>query len=180
MLKKRKAQWLFQVTCSVVHPSPAFAFTFLAKQLTKRGQGQALSCSYILDFQGPHPHTWLLPQLNVFEHSQCTCHNRSTSLRWDSQTLSVQEKIKSSHCAEDEWKHKFRSYFPQPAFGTSSIHNRKLQWIKWMSTKHEELAQINDYKYRLFVNLATENRKLHKWSHQLTVYHNQTPSCVCK
>lgn len=38
---------VFQMARSVLSSSPAFAFPFFAKQLTARGQGQALSCSYI-------------------------------------------------------------------------------------------------------------------------------------
>lgn len=33
--------------------------TSFANRLTRRGQGQVLSCSYTSDFPGPAPHTWL-------------------------------------------------------------------------------------------------------------------------
>lgn len=38
---------VFQVAHSVLYSSPAFEFPFFVKQLTERGQGQVLSCSYI-------------------------------------------------------------------------------------------------------------------------------------
>lgn len=38
-------------------------------------------------------------------------------------------KIKASHCAEDNEEQKFLVNFPQPVFGTTSIHNSKL--LRW-------------------------------------------------
>lgn len=39
------------------------------------------------------------------------------------------KKIKAGHCAEDNGRQKFPSNFPQPVFGTTSIHNSKL--LRW-------------------------------------------------
>lgn len=71
MLKRHRAKWLrsrWLVFCSAPPsaPSPLHLHSHsLPGGSTKQGQGQALSRSYILHSQGPHPHTWLLPRRNV-------------------------------------------------------------------------------------------------------------------
>lgn len=91
-------------------------------------------------------HTYYTPRVHTLtpdcsqgepspKHSRCTCHDRSTSLGRDSPTLIGAGEKSSWVTAEDKWRHRFQSNFPQSAFGTSSIHNSKLE--ERMSAKHE-------------------------------------------
>lgn len=56
------------------------------EQLTQRGPRSGLSCSHASDFPGPTPHD---PTAPTAEKSLNNSHDRSTSLRWDSNLISA-------------------------------------------------------------------------------------------
>lgn len=61
------------------------------EQLTQRGPRSGLSCSHASDFPGPTPHD---PTAPTAEKSLNNSHDRSTSLRWDSNLISARGRAR--------------------------------------------------------------------------------------
>lgn len=123
------ARFLLSIPLS---PPFAFAFTFLARRLHKARPRSGIVLLIHITLPGSTPSHLTAPMAKRLRN---TAGAPATTDQQVSRTLIGAGEKSSWVTAEDKWRHTFQSNFPQSAFGTSSIHNSKLE--ERMSAKHE-------------------------------------------
>lgn len=111
---------VFQVAPSVPVVSPYICISILCQAAHRARPRSGIVLLIHIRLPGPPPSHLSAPAIS--EHGR----GWSTSLSWDPKPYQRKEKIKPSHHAEDNGRQKFQANLPQPAFGTTSVHNSKL------------------------------------------------------
>lgn len=125
------------------------------EQLTQRGPRSGLSCSHASDFPGPTPHD---PTAPTAEKSLNNSHDRSTSLRWDSNLISARGRARgrASGVAVTRMSENINFGLISAASlrRKTSVRRRQITGAG-VCGGGMELAHINNNKLRRFIVLTT-------------------------